>query len=264
MFTIEERKIALQNLFQYFSRIEEVKAIALVGSIAREEFDRYSDIDLSIIIDDEAVEKIWINAEGFLKKVFNCFKIFKQVYGEKDLLVGVFLNNCLEIDIGFTSQAKFEAKSISKENLKYKFLYKRKDFFIEENEFHPNHNIGTLLNARVNDMWYDFKNAIIALKRGNLFRAVKSIEQIRDQILEFHTKLNGLELKHFKGVDKLSDYIKDKIKEAHFSEISYPELRRSLIAYLMLFVEDLSSFDRKQDGEEYLALFKRFIEEVDL
>ena len=110
MFTSKEREQNLQVLVDYFSSIYSVKALILGGELASKNYDEYSGIDLSIIVEDGGLEKIWFLAENFIKSKLDYFNYFKQVNSDKDLVICILLNNFLEINLNFLCQKRFEEK----------------------------------------------------------------------------------------------------------------------------------------------------------
>ena len=80
MYSESDREAATDLITTIFSSVDEVKAIYLVGSNARGNADVYSDVDISMIIENESIEKVWAAAEKILLKTFQPFRLFLNVY----------------------------------------------------------------------------------------------------------------------------------------------------------------------------------------
>ena len=81
-----------------------------------------------MIVDDESVEMVYNEFCNKLETNNDIFRYFKQIYGEKNCLAGIFLKNGLEIDVGFATEENFLKKCESKAVPKYKVMYGRNDF----------------------------------------------------------------------------------------------------------------------------------------
>ena len=263
MYSIEERNLIINKLAKHFAQCKDVEAVVLVGSNAGCDSDKYSDIDLSVIVKEEQIKKLWLNTEKWLKKNFDYFRHFMQVYSEKSLSIGMFLNNALELDIGFTNKELFVNHSVNRPTLKQKILYATKNFSIDKKDPAADIDVSSLIETRTNDMWYNIKNAIFALKRNNLFRAAKEIEEIREQNIEILAKERGLESKHFRHVDKFEKSIQDDLKST-FSEIVYNDLKKSLINSFDMFLKILRVHNRKKDAQDYEKFFIQLMKDVKL
>ena len=264
MYSIDERNQTIQKLLKHFSQCEGIEAVVLVGSNARHEADQYSDIDMSIVAKEAYIKKLWLSTEKWLKKNFDFFKHFMQIYSENSLLIGMFLNNGLELDLGFTNRELFASHSINRPTLKQEILYATKDFEIDKKVITADTDVSTLIESRVNDMWYNFKNAIFALKRNNLFRAIKEIDEIREKCIQILAKERALESKHFRHVDKFEKNVKDNLKNTFFSKVSYKELKKSLLNNFNMFLDILNCHKREEDAKEYNKLFMQLIKDVKL
>jgi len=262
MYSVEERENSLNRLVNYLSNINSVKAVVLVGSLAGNESDKYSDIDFSIIVDDESVEMVYNDFCNKLDNNNDIFRYFRQIYGENNCLAGIFLKNGLEIDVGFAAEENFLKKCESKAVPKYKVMYSRNEFSLNVIQKETKDDYKELLKQANLDIWYNLKNAIYGLKRNRLFRVVKELDDIRNQLLEIIAIREGVEFRHFKEIDKLSDDIKNKLSQTYFKEVSESELKISLISLLDLFINILNQDHMYKEAEEYSNMFKNLMNEV--
>ena len=263
MFTIEEREVIKQKLVDYLLKFDTIQAIFLVGSNATGKADIYSDLDFTVIVNDDYVEDIWKKFYDVLNNE-QIFRKFKVDFGGNEYLVGMFLKNALEMDIGFTTLNNFETKNLKRPNLKYKVLYEKDGFKVPVIISRATYNGLNILEGADSDIWYNFKNAMFALKRNKLFRCINEIEESRNYIVKIIASFNNLESKHFKQIDYIKEEVKTKIEKTYPNQISYEGLKSSLLNVIDLFYETLKMNGKEKQAEEYKSLFEKLMKDINL
>lgn len=261
MFTIDEREMIKKELVDYLSKFDMIQAICLVGSNVTGKADIYSDLDFTVIVKEDCVKKVW---EEFYNALHNeqIFRKFKVDFGGNEYLVGIFLKNALELDIGFTTLENFKTKNLNRPNLKYQSVYNKIGFEVPVIVNTAPYDGKKILERANTDIWYNFKNAMFALKRNRLFRCLKEIEESRNYIIQIIASFNNLESKHFKQIDDLDDEYKNKIVQTYPSKITYEELKNSLLNVMNLFYETLKRNGLQEEAEEYQHLFVKLMEDI--
>ena len=97
-----------------------------------------------------------------------------------------------------------------------------------------------------------------------MFRCLNEVEESRDYLISIIASLNNLESKHFKQIDRLSDYYKKLIKQTDPYKITYKQLKRSLLNVMNLFYIVLRANGLNTEAEEYKQLFTQLMKEVKL
>lgn len=263
MYSESDREAATDLITTIFSSVDEVKAIYLVGSNARGNADVYSDVDISMIIENESIEKVWADAEKILLKTFQPFRLFLNVYNKESFLIGLCLQNGLEIDIGFCSLQQFISKKSSRRDMNSILLYSKNGFELPQISFKISNNISELVEKRNSDLWYDFTNAFIALKRNQIFRAANEIESIRSQLIEIYAKEKGLEHKHYRHVDLFEENLKNQFLDT-YSKATYNDFKNSLLKLLEIFLNILKKFGQAEQALQYQTHFESFIKDIKL
>ena len=105
---------------------------------------------------------------------------------------------------------------------------------------------------------------MVALKRGNLFRGVKEIEELRIDIVDAYSSRNAIESKHFREVDKLDEEFKTKLAESYLTGVSYNSIKNSLINTLNLLCFVLNKYGYTKDSDDYKNLFNRLFTDINL
>lgn len=262
MFATDERNLIKDQIVKNFSKIKEVDAIYLVGSNATGDADCYSDLDFKIVTKEDCVRRI---ADKFYNELKDktIFRKFRVDLGN-EILVGMFLNNALEIDICFTSLSEFKSKNLNKVNPICKQLYKKENFKSPRIVGKKSYDVDGLLNNLDNWVWYHLKNAMFALKRNNLFRCLKEIEEARDDLIGVIAGANNVESKHYRQIDKLNKKIKNKIEKTYPKEIAYNNLKLCLFKFMQLLYETFEELGMKLQSEEYKKLFSKLAKDISL
>lgn len=263
MYTEHERQNYINLVVDILKADSNVLAMFLVGSLGNGTHDKYSDVDITVVVKDNCVKKVYKNFEKHITKNFDCFKYFKTEYNPNSLLYGIFTNSALEIDLGFNNLENFNLTRSKKGSSNILELYSVPSFKLEKLKANKNKE-QNLVEARNSDMWYYFKNCIFALKRNKLFRAINELEEIRNNIIEIYAEQQNLIFKHYRNLDNFNEDTKAKIKKLYPKKISIGGLKQTLIYSLNLFCEQLELCGLKTEATQYKTLFTNLIKEVKL
>jgi predicted nucleotidyltransferase len=178
MFNEMDRKDILCKVERICKSIDDIDGMILVGSGAEGFTDKWSDIDLSIVIcEEEKTRQVWDKINEEIISNFDTIKISYNEYEENNYLSAILLDNYLEIDIGVITINKLVAKRKS-----WSILYDKSGNVAEKmnrtwrERKLPNLNIQ--VENSLDGIWYHIKNCAFALKREKPYRAIKEIEEI--------------------------------------------------------------------------------------
>ena len=90
MYSYIDREKEIEKIVGILRNKKYIRSIVLVGSLANEYCDEYSDIDLSVVVEDNKVEEVWRCFEKDIINNFDYFKYFKMKYNSDSLLYGIF------------------------------------------------------------------------------------------------------------------------------------------------------------------------------
>jgi predicted nucleotidyltransferase len=265
MYSEIDRKNILDKLVEICKSIDDIDGVILVGSGAEGFTDKWSDIDLSIVIcEEEKTGEVWDKINENIISTFDIMKISYNEYGENNFLSAVFLNNYLEADIGVLSINKLEAKREP-----WNILYDKSGNIVKRmNETWEKRKIPSLnieIENSVNTVWYHIKNGAFALKREKLYRAVKEIEELRNEIVDIRALKENKVAKHFRDVDDMDKAFLQKLEETFFKEVTINELSKALINSLDLYfdlIKELS--ENHQEIIEYEDELRKLLVELEL
>lgn len=265
MYSEIDRKSILDKLVEVCKSIDDIDGVILVGSGAEGFTDKWSDIDLSIVIFEE--EKTRQALDKINKDIISTFDIMKisyNKYEENNFLSAIFLNNYLEIDIGVLSINKLVAK-----RKPWNILYdksgniaKRMDETWEKRKM-PSLNIE--IEHSVNTVWYHIKNGVFALKREKLYRAVKEIEELRNEIVKIRALKENKVAKHFRDVDDMDKAFLQGLEETFFKEVTINELSKALTNSLDLYFDLIKELSENyEEIIEYEYKLRKLLMELEL
>jgi predicted nucleotidyltransferase len=107
LYSPEEREHILRLIVNALEVDERIAGIVLVGSGAVGFEDEYSDIDLSVVVEKrDDVKPIFRQWDAKMKATVPVICCFETEYAPDNLLWGFFLDNILEVDMGFLHPGK--------------------------------------------------------------------------------------------------------------------------------------------------------------
>jgi hypothetical protein len=216
MFTVEDRERVRDLLIEKARSDALVVAAAAIGASAGEG-DRWSDLDLTFGVEDEApVETVLADWTQALAAEFDAVVLFDLPF--LSTIYRVFLlPGKLQVDLSFTPAAQFGALGP-----RFQLLFGE----AIERPFVPppasQHIFGLGVHHAV--------RAHICIERGRLWQAEYWIHELRDQALSLACGRLGLEVSHGRGFDSLPNEVLDPLEGALARWIAADELRRALAA----------------------------------
>jgi predicted nucleotidyltransferase len=197
LFTPEEREETTKQVSGLLRDDRRVDGIIVVGSLASRA-DRWSDIDLEIVVADNAdlatVATEWVNR---LYEVLPVLHHFETAFGDT-LVRGFLLENLLEVDLAFTLRARFEVWGPAR------LVFDRWG------------RVEAILGAPVKPSpkppswrseagfaWHDVLHACTAVRRGRLWQALWYLQRIRNRTLGLAQERHGFYADFFDHADDL-------------------------------------------------------------
>ena len=196
-----DRNNILERVSDWLGNQESVLSAILVGSGAKGFRDRFSDIDLTVVLDGNAdVDEFLAKYQQWLNSEF-AIMINHRVWG-RPLAVAV-LDNLLEIDISAVFLHELHAvreswkvlfdKNGQAENVMQKTWNERTS--ADQSEYADSE-----FNGAAWGFWHYLIYAALAVKRGDLWRACWEIQYVRGMIVDLTGLQSGLETKRYRDV----------------------------------------------------------------
>lgn len=213
IFNIQDR----QNTFDFIQKVtkecQKIVSLVQVGSGAYGYYDEFSDLDFVIALDkDESMLEVM---DYMHKKISEKFPVIFFDQDVQSHLQQYFLNNLLEIDIGFGGYDHAAARKPA-----FKVLFDSsgvvEDKMIKSREWMDEHIFGekqkTDIKNACNNAWAHLMHVAVAIKRGNFFRAFGELEYVRKFYIDLLGNRYHLESSLYREMDKLPESEKTAIK----------------------------------------------------
>lgn len=207
LFTPKYRQRVLERLIAHFQSDARIAGVLIVGSAAVGFDDGYSDIDLCVVVANEAERSAVFKDWG--KRLHNLFFVLHHldvVKGEKGLLHVFLLEGFLEVDLGFESLETLTAR-----RTRWRVAYDHSGTLEEllrtsweKSQKNRNHLIRNQYKNRLDAVWHYIMHAVVAVQRNLPWKAIAEIEELRRQVIELRGLRENLETKRYRYVDRLS------------------------------------------------------------
>jgi hypothetical protein len=215
VFKIGDRDRVRDRVLDLASTDSRVVAGAAVGSLAHEQGDQWSDLDLMFAVADEVplttVLEDWTRT---LVWELDAVPLFDLPSGP--IIYRVFLfPDCLELDLSFTPASEFSAGGPT-----FRLLFGE----AHEQANEPPTPAQELLGYGVHHALH----ARVAIERGRYWQAEYWISAVRDKALHLVCRRHGLDGWYGRDFDKLPPEVLDRINGALVRSLRSDELRRAL------------------------------------
>jgi predicted nucleotidyltransferase len=206
MFEPEERQSILERVLERLQDDARIAGVVLVGSGAVGFEDRFSDIDLSVVVrEEEQTQRVYRDWKGKIMEILPVAHCFETTYGPNTFLYGFLLENFLEIDMGFLHLGNLIAK-----RRRWEVIFDRsgriKDIMEESWASRTKPEGRETYIRKVNPIWYYITHVMIFIHRGQRWRALHFLEEIRNRAILLACLRYGLDEGDFRQVDRLPGY----------------------------------------------------------
>jgi len=215
MFSIQDRDRIRDRVLQMAESDTRVVAGAMVGSVALSEGDRWSDLDLTFAVADNAsVADVLEDWTTSLTSEFEAAHLFDLSAGPSIYRV-FLLPGCLQFDLSFTLASKFGATGP-----KFKLLFGNSI----EKPFPQPQSAQELFGYAV----HHALRARFCIERGRYWQAEYWISGVRDYALSIACLRRGLSSSNGRGFDALPNEVRDMFRDALVTSLEREELLRAL------------------------------------
>ncbi len=215
MFSIHDRKHIRDRVLQLAASDERVVAGAVVGSLAHDAGDRWSDLDLTFAVADHLpLLDVLENWTRTLVAEFDATHLFDLPSGASIYRV-FLLPGCLQFDLSFTPASKFGASGP-----KFKMIF---GSFVEKPYTQPP-SAHELFGYAV----HHALRARFCIERGRTWQAEYWISGTRDYALSLACRRRGLPASEGRGFDDLPPDVRDGFRSTLVTSLEQDELLRAL------------------------------------
>ena len=215
MFSVRERDTIRERVLQLAASDKRVVAGAVVGSLALNEGDRWSDLDLTFAVaEDLSIPEVLEDWTRSLVEEFEAVLLFDLPSGASIYRM-FLLPGCLQFDLSFTPASQFGATGP-----KFKLLFGSR----MEKPYNQAPSAQELFGYAV----HHALRARVCIERGCTWQAEYWISGIRDNTLSLACRRRGLPAIHGRGFDALPAEVRDAFLPALVRSLERGELLRAL------------------------------------
>jgi hypothetical protein len=217
VFSAEDRDRIRDRVLAFAESDERIVAGAVVGSLALNEGDRWSDLDLTFGVADKY--SIFDVLEDWTRQIvdeFDASHLFDLPSGASIYRV-FLLPGCLQFDLSFTPASKFGASGP-----KFKLLFGN----VVDRPYLQSPSAHELFGYAV----HHALRARFCIERGRYWQAEYWISSIRDYALAIACHRHNLPVSYGRGFDKLPPEILEPFKSALVASLERDQLLRALKA----------------------------------
>lgn len=215
MFSIKDRERVRNRVLELVSSDTRVVAGAVVGSLARDEGDRWSDLDLTFaVVDEVPILDVLDDWTRRLAAEFDAVHLFDLPDGTT--LYRVFLlPGCLQFDLSFTPASAFGARGPQ-----FQLLF---GSAVQKPYARPP-SAHELIGYAV----HHALRARFCIERGRYWQAEYWISGLRDNALSLACRRRGFPARYGRGFDDLPAEVRDAFRDALVGSLERDELLRAL------------------------------------
>jgi len=215
MFSIADRDRVRESVLQLAASDARVVAGAVVGSLAHQDGDRWSDLDLTFAVADHVpLLEVLEDWTRHLVQEFDATHLFDLPSGASIYRV-FLLPGCLQFDLSFTPASQFGANGP-----KFRLLFGQA---VEKPHIQPP-SAHELFGYAV----HHALRARFCIERGRYWQAEYWISGVRDHALSLACRRRGLPAYYGHGFDDLPAGVRDAFRNALVCSLDPHELMRAL------------------------------------
>lgn len=215
LFSVEERTRIRDRVLELAASDKRIVAGAVVGSMALNEGDRFSDLDLTFgVADDFSIYDVLEDWTRQIVDEFDAAHLFDLPSGASIYRV-FLLSGCLQFDLSFTPASQFGASGP-----KFKLLFGS----AVEKPYLQTQTVHELFGYAV----HHALRARFCIERGCYWQAEYWISSLRDYALAMACHRHGLPVSYGRGFDHLPPGVLEPFRSALVSSLEQDELLRAL------------------------------------
>ncbi len=240
MFTVSDRDRVRERILAMAAADSRVVAGAVVGSLAYDEGDRWSDLDLMFSVEGPAaLADALADWSQSIVGELNAVHLFDLTNGSTVYRV-FLLPGCLQLDLSFTPAPDFGAAGP-----RFRLLFGE----AAAKPHHPPPPAHEMFGHAV----HHALRSRFCIERGRYLQAEYWISGVRDQALTLACRSRGLETAHARGFDQLPAEVRDSFGDSLVRSLDRDELNRALAAVIAgLLRESAAARDLAASLEDHL------------
>lgn len=178
-YTAIEQERMLQKIRLLVEEDKRFRGAWTVGSLATGKADKYSDLDLYLLVEKEYYDQVYSERSSFIQKIGKLLSTF-EVEWPNCQLYGAILDNCIEVDLCYCKPEQLDIFG------PYKIITDNKGGLQELLAKHTvryETDVKKRLVEQVDFAAYNLLHAVNMLGRGEYWSSIRQIETLRKRII---------------------------------------------------------------------------------
>ncbi|MCI0395633.1 MAG: nucleotidyltransferase domain-containing protein [Chloroflexi bacterium] len=215
-----DRQTTLDRLLAALQTDNRIAGALLVGSAATGFNDDLSDIDLSVVVAQEAqVTAVFHDWQQRIPTLFPVIHSFEATYGPNNFLVAFWLETFLELDLGFLCLANLVAKR-DRWQVAFDRSGRIESLMRASWAGRPAPDVQALYLATLDSLWHYAGHVAISVQRRHFWRALHYLDEIRDRTITLAGLRRQLDTRHFRQVDRLPPELLARLEQTLISQVT--------------------------------------------
>lgn len=265
LFSAEDRQQVLDAMVALLRADARVAGAILVGSGAYGFRDRFSDIDLCVVVTD--AEDVFPAFREFGAAIARQLPILQQresPRGNNSYLHIVLLENYLECDIGFVALDNLRATRKHWQVIYDHSAQLEPLMAASWAETAAPASVRERYQPLLHDSWYYIIHAAVAVRRHEPWRALTMLEDIRRHTIDLRGIRDGYETKMGREVDVLPASFLNRLTASLPTSLDGQEILRALGVAVELFYNEVRELEQLHGGDHATVLQERMTAFVEL
>ena len=237
-YSAADRASLQRTLIDGFARDERVEGVLVVGSGAHGFADEYSDVDLAVVLRAGEPGAFALEWATRLESQLPVVHRFGDDRREAGYVVGLLLENFLEVDIGF-----LRTDQMAERGMPWAIAFDRSgDVERRQRAFEPEGEDPVEAYRRHADgIWHWIMRCRVAIARGRPLLALTELDEVRIRTLRVAAVRQGIATR--KSFDELPRDIHARVAESLPRALDPNELSRALTASAHAFFTEASALE---------------------
>jgi hypothetical protein len=197
-----------------------------------------------VVSDTREVEEVFRDWIEHVQEEYNVVSYFNVVISKGNYLAGFFLENFLELNIGFLCFSNLTAK-----RSRWRVAFDRTGRISAHMQDHWDKRVPPDVESRyrqlMSSIWHYIVHAAISAKRKQTWRAIYYLEEVRNRTVELCCMSRGLESRNYRQVHQLPEEFLLDLNKTLPTSISQRQIIRCLSAASSLYFSEARVLDEQ-------------------
>jgi predicted nucleotidyltransferase len=239
LFKSKRRIEVLDNLTTFFKADQNIAGLVLVGSAAEETQDIYSGLDLLVVIANGSVfPSVYRKWKTRLSDLLPAIYKFEQVSTIDSGIYSIMLEDYLEVNLYF-----MPLKNLVAEHSPWQVLFDQTQAQDIKPILEKTYQVERIsaptrvYRQMMASIWQPILKCVAAVNRGEVWRALHMLDQIRNQTIQLAAMNYGVDTRNYSEVDQLPEMLLIKLRHTLPTGTDHAAIRRALNTTTELFFQ---------------------------